>query len=570
MKTDYALISRAGFRLLVGSAISVSCVLLGSSALPLRAADFVRGDANGDGKVSISDAHVVLRYLFNFGEPPDCMIAADFNDDGFVDYSDPSFILSLGCSGEPAPAAPFPEPGPDPTPPQNGEGLSCDSYGGGQPLEDAGARLVVLDATFPGGTDRRGMITIAYSSSGELAGFSGSFSHDPLLIGEVGTRYNEGLADRMGYSVVPGSWSLLEASDRDGLLSFGFVIGPKEACERPAACPWEPIPPAEDVTVMDIWVCLAPGTPAGQYPLVPEAGEFIDDATGQAIYPALQGGTLTVLSDVEESDCSPAPPSPPRPPAVVFTLGDASGVPGGSASVPFRITSNLPSQGFAFSVDFDESVLQVSEIERLFRRPSGTPYEFQRFEFNNDEEYPGDSGIIEGYLAGAAIISLANTEDVLPPDEEVDVLNFHFLIRPETTADKTEIRFLDGAMGGEGVPVNNYLIAFGLMVTPAAGGSFVFVNGILRIVPDAIPFVRGDSNADGTVDISDAIATLGHLFLGGLPLRCSDAADANDDGQVDMSDAISILDFLFRGSSGAPSRPFPEPGLDPTGDDLSC
>ena len=37
-------------------------------------------------------------------------------------------------------------------------------------------------------------------------------------------------------------------------------------------------------------------------------------------------------------------------------------------------------------------------------------------------------------------------------------------------------------------------------------------------------FVRGDSNLDETVDISDGVATLGYLFLGGPALNCIDAA----------------------------------------------
>ena len=35
---------------------------------------------------------------------------------------------------------------------------------------------------------------------------------------------------------------------------------------------------------------------------------------------------------------------------------------------------------------------------------------------------------------------------------------------------------------------------------------------------------------DGTVEISDAVATLGVLFLGQGEITCDDAADSNDDG----------------------------------------
>jgi hypothetical protein len=84
-------------------------------------------------------------------------------------------------------------------------------------------------------------------------------------------------------------------------------------------------------------------------------------------------------------------------------------------------------------------------------------------------------------------------------------------------------------------------------------------------------FVRGEANLDSTKgpDISDAIAILNWLFLGGKELRCVDAADVNDDGAVDISDGVALLSFLFLGGH-APREPFPQAGPDPTPDSLGC
>jgi len=83
------------------------------------------------------------------------------------------------------------------------------------------------------------------------------------------------------------------------------------------------------------------------------------------------------------------------------------------------------------------------------------------------------------------------------------------------------------------------------------------------------PFLRGDSNADGAVDVSDPLFTLNFLFIGGSDLRCEDSADGNDDGAVDLSDAISTLKSLFLGGPSLPA-PYPQTGLDPTPDQLGC
>ncbi|HLU47356.1 MAG TPA: thrombospondin type 3 repeat-containing protein, partial [Planctomycetota bacterium] len=81
-------------------------------------------------------------------------------------------------------------------------------------------------------------------------------------------------------------------------------------------------------------------------------------------------------------------------------------------------------------------------------------------------------------------------------------------------------------------------------------------------------FLRGDSNADGALNISDASALLNWLFLGGEPIFCEDAADGNDDGAVDISDAISVLGYLFLGGAAPPAPGANACGEDPTSDDL--
>lgn len=85
-----------------------------------------------------------------------------------------------------------------------------------------------------------------------------------------------------------------------------------------------------------------------------------------------------------------------------------------------------------------------------------------------------------------------------------------------------------------------------------------------------LPFVRGDANADGRTNITDAIAILSPLFLGGVEVPCLDAADVNDDGKRNVTDAVALLQHLFLGEP-PPPPPTGECGVDPTrGDALDC
>jgi hypothetical protein len=84
--------------------------------------------------------------------------------------------------------------------------------------------------------------------------------------------------------------------------------------------------------------------------------------------------------------------------------------------------------------------------------------------------------------------------------------------------------------------------------------------------PDAGGYqLPGDSNQDGSLDISDAVSLLARLFLGGArPLPCDGPLssggnrrllDVNGDEGVDLTDAVYLLNFLFR------SGPAPALGL---------
>jgi hypothetical protein len=82
----------------------------------LPAADFLRGDVDGSGRISVSDAIRILVHLFQ-GDPAavPCADAADADDSGAIDLADAVHLLSGLFLGGPAPAAPFPACGVDPT-----------------------------------------------------------------------------------------------------------------------------------------------------------------------------------------------------------------------------------------------------------------------------------------------------------------------------------------------------------------------------------------------------------------------------------------------------------------------
>jgi hypothetical protein len=102
-------------------------------------------------------------------------------------------------------------------------------------------------------------------------------------------------------------------------------------------------------------------------------------------------------------------------------------------------------------------------------------------------------------------------------------------------------------------------------------GSDIGTLVIARISSDAPAFHRGDADRSGDLTLTDAVATLGYLFFGGVTLACQDAADADDDGELTITDPIRTLSFLFLGGVSIPApAPGEACGEDPTGDALGC
>ena len=90
---------------------------------------FHRGDPEGDGSIGVTDAVLVLLFLFLGGPAPVCLEAADFDDDGRIDGSDPISILRWLFLHRSPPALPGPpglECGRDP--PRSAGDLGCGTY----------------------------------------------------------------------------------------------------------------------------------------------------------------------------------------------------------------------------------------------------------------------------------------------------------------------------------------------------------------------------------------------------------------------------------------------------------
>jgi hypothetical protein len=296
----------------VRSALVAGLCLLGAAG----AADaqvFLRGDANADGRVSGSDAHAILSYLFRGGVGPSCLRSGDVNADDRLNITDAIRLLNFLVLGGVGPCDPFPEPGADPQ-----TGLRCDAYVPGPPLEDAAAALRVANAI--AGPDGQTVLNLFVSSSVELAGYFAELSI-------AGARF--GAASQVIDLSETLAGGFIAAQVFDGRMRIGFLS---------SLVGGSSIPAGDDRPVTQIRACLEPNTPAGDYDMVFESAELTDFKSGRAIIPETAGDILAVPERLGNTGCvspgapalvrgceRPAPPPPPPPPPDGPTLDFARG-----------------------------------------------------------------------------------------------------------------------------------------------------------------------------------------------------------------------------------------------------
>jgi uncharacterized protein (TIGR02145 family) len=89
---------------------------------------------------------------------------------------------------------------------------------------------------------------------------------------------------------------------------------------------------------------------------------------------------------------------------------------------------------------------------------------------------------------------------------------------------------------------------------------FVIAFVAMAVSAAAAPFVCGDADNNGFVNISDAVYLINYIFAGGPEPQPLLAGDANHDGMVNISDAVYLIAYIF-GGGPEPDCPNQQPVL---------
>jgi hypothetical protein len=244
----------------------------------------------------------------------------------------------------------------------------------------------------------------------------------------------------------------------------------------------------------------------------------------------------------------------------------------GQTDVHANVSSNAAGdgvQGWSLSIGF---TIAQGDLSLLSANTEGEPgvdnyYSggFKKTELI-DPTKP-ENAAFNGGAVSAIVLSFTENK-VLPSTSTQSVLRLTVAANsPQGDDNQTGALAFKSGLRGAGQPVQNALTVGGNTASACNQDTARVIVSFGPLL--AQTFVRGNANDDLKVNIADAIWMINELFFSGPASPCRDAADANDDGATDSADAAYLIAFQFQVPEGSPPPPAPYPdcGVDPSGDD---
>jgi hypothetical protein len=351
--------------------------------------------------------------------------------------------------------------------------------------------------------------------------------------------------------------------------------------------------PARSGNVGVLRFCILPDATEGRYPIdfLPEVqttrGTFVWTAyttmaevePGQppepvSRQPQVRAGELRVSGKPRSGgSCPEVGPGPPDP-VVSYALGGPSSVfPGQEFSVDWTITTNTDLYGYTAAIGFDSAAFSLRDVIVNGEWLGPSLSIDWRCGASNQAAFFVVPGLDDGYYLPAGDGRLAGRLVFQVLDEvAVDRSQVAFIHAAQCERDASEVpEGANPALRAEnrvGLTINadspDPVLDSLEIEVPAAG------QGIMLAIVSNREFLRGDVDRNGRVQLTDGVALLNFLFLGGQRPPCLDAADSDDSGRLDLTDALGILNFLFLGGTRLAAPGPEEAGQDPTPDTLGC
>lgn len=124
-----------------------------------------------------------------------------------------------------------------------------------------------------------------------------------------------------------------------------------------------------------------------------------------------------------------------------------------------------------------------------------------------------------------------------------------------TTMDGQQVKprvFVSGGGSGNSASYRSDATIGQAVVGSGSSTSYRVAHGVRQDFKE--PYLCGDADASGSVDIDDVVYLIEYIFRGGPPPIPYEAGDADCSGAVDIDDVVYLIDYIF-GGGPAPCDP---------------
>ena len=184
----------------------------------------------------------------------------------------------------------------------------------------------------------------------------------------------------------------------------------------------------------------------------------------------------------------------------------------------------------------------------------------------NDEPLPGMALSLE--IDGSAVLDW--DRDIFPIwTDRIDELGWLWIAREHADGVNPEtFQFYAFQISSEGIPLppgddavccpyfipqSSGTATFSIVSWVGPGQSMLVTENHTAILPTlyggnitVLPYLTGDPNHDGIIDLADVVYLINYLFKGGPEPDPLEAGDANCDGTVDLGDIVYLINYLFK------------------------
>ena len=297
------------------------------------------------------------------------------------------------------------------------------------------------------------------------------------------------------------------------------------------------LPPADDRGLFRISFDVPADAPLGESSL-----DFVDHidtpslSTGFIVGDEMLPPSATTAGQIIVQEPLPPPSEDPN----QLSIETVPATPGTRVRIPVVADTERDLQGFTVVASYDPDELEVLGLDLVGSFTETLSPDFVSPTIKQEEGF---------FFIGVAFDLFFEGEPrVIPPGKDYVLFYIEVDVKMDIEDGRSSIMLTDGLSDP---PLDNLFTSAGQSFFPKLTS-----GGVEIMEPGTTTFVRGDTNGDANVDVSDPVFLTGCLFNSRSCPECDDAADANDDGNLDIADPIYLLNYVFRGGS-APAAPGP-------------